>query len=524
MKRRLNRTIVVALVGVLVALGTTGQAQDEPAHGGTLSWVIDTDATFHTVIGTDRPSAYAGKLVFEGLTRVDDTLTPVPQLAESWSVSDDGLTWTFELHPDVLWHDGTPFTAEDVKFTFDHYLDPEISYRYASNFSAVEEVRVVDDTTVQFVTSSQFAPLPAMLSYYAGILPKHLLEGDFLGNERFNLEQPVGTGPFRVTEVRRGSSITFEANEDYYRGRPYLDRIIVRIVGDPDTRVAQMLAGELDLMDYSPGRHQEVLSQQPNLSLVSYPTTNFNHAKVNHRDPKYQDPRVIKALMHSIDRQAIIDSVMLGNAVLPTQVIPSSIAWAYDDDLDPYAYDVDLAAQLMRDAGYTMGEEFWEKDGEAFSFTISADNVDTARRETAIIAQQYWRDFGFDVELEVLEWSVWLPERFRAVPDMTMGYWSTPTDPNHSSYWTCDGSINYLRYCNEDVDALFAEGVRELDRGARADIYKEIQRIMHEEDPPLVIFYYINESIAMTDRLRGFPALQVRDALDWANEWWLASE
>jgi peptide/nickel transport system substrate-binding protein len=246
---------------------------------------------------------------------------------------------------------------------------------------------------------------------------------------------------------------------------------------------------------------------------------------LNHDDPVLGDPKVILALTYALDRQAMIDSVMMGLADLPVATIPKSIAWAYADDLEPIPYDVEKAKQLLQEAGFVMGEKYWEKDGEPLSFTISADNVAADRRDTAVIAQQFWRELGVDAKLEIMDWTTWLYERFRGVPEVTNGYWSQPTDPDQTTYWSCEGTMNvpYSRYCNEQMDKLWADGARTLDREERRQIYHQIQEMMLE-DPPNIVFYYLTETNAMVKNLMGFPNLEMRDALQFANEWYLEKE
>lgn len=494
--------------------------EERTKYGGTLRWAVEDDVIFNPVHSTPRPSAHAMKLAFDSLTRMNEQLEPVGQMAKNWEVSDDGLTWTFYLHENMKWHDGEPCTAEDVKFTLDELLKEENAWRYRSNLAAIDNVEVVDPYTVRIHTAYPYAPLLNMLSYFVYIAPKHILEGNFLDNDDFNLKNPIGNGPFKVVEVGEGY-IRYEAFEDYYLGRPYLDEIVVSIIQDPETQVAQLIAGELDLHEIAPGRHSAVLENQDHLKVISSPTTKYNHSMVNHDDPVLGDRLVILALIHALDRQAMIDSVMMGRADMPVATIPKSIGWAFADDLEPIPYDPEKAKELLQEAGFVMGEKYWEKDGKPLSFTISADNVASDRRENAVIAQQYWRDIGIDAKLEIMDWTTWLYERFRGVPEVTNGYWSHPTDPDQAAYWSCEGSMNvpYSRYCNEEVDRLFAEGARTLDREERREIYHQIQETMLE-DPPLIIFYYLTETNAMAKNLMGIPNLEMRDALQFAEQWY----
>ncbi|HEX4936859.1 MAG TPA: ABC transporter substrate-binding protein, partial [Gemmatimonadaceae bacterium] len=230
-----------------------GGASAAASAGGTLRIPIINDPILDPVVAPDIGSVMVNKVLFPGLVRPDESLRPTPDLALAWSTSDDGLRTTFTLRPGVTWHDGTPFTADDVKFTFDQILDLSSGSRLRSDFAALAGVDVVDSLTVTFRFKAPFAPFLTLLGYNAGILPKHLLQGKPLSaSTDFNRRHPVGTGPFKVQEISPGASITLVRNPAYYGPAPKLDRIVFKVVPDLNAQVAQLRAGELDIITLEP--------------------------------------------------------------------------------------------------------------------------------------------------------------------------------------------------------------------------------------------------------------------------------
>jgi ABC-type transport system substrate-binding protein len=217
------------------------------ATGGTWAMPISGEPVFNPVVAAGSESNHVNSTIFNQLLRLDkDTLKPAPDLAEKWEVSPDGKTWTFNLRKDVKWHDGKPFSADDVKFTFDSILNPATNTRLRGDLAAISEVQVVDPATVKFQLKSSFAPLPIFMAYTAGIVPKHALEGQDINTAaEFNKKSPIGTGPFKLKEYVTGSHTQLVANPDYFRGKPKLDSITFKVVPDPNAILAQLSTGEL---------------------------------------------------------------------------------------------------------------------------------------------------------------------------------------------------------------------------------------------------------------------------------------
>src|SRR5438094_3345762 len=258
--RRLFALPTLALVGALLVSACTGaagpgastaaSASGTPVAGGTVTIPIGADPTLNPW----SPNAFVESLfinraIFEGLTKPGKDLAPAPDLAESWTTASDGLSWTFKLRSGVKWSDGTPFTADDVAFTFnDIVLKPDLGAQNRASYAAVKSVTVVDATTVRFDLSRKFAALPSFLAYNAGILPKHVLSANPLTTTTFNKGTPVSTGPFKVDKYTSGQSVSLVRNENYFGAKAFLDKLVFTVVADPNTQVAQALSGDLQIM------------------------------------------------------------------------------------------------------------------------------------------------------------------------------------------------------------------------------------------------------------------------------------
>ncbi|MFP5355861.1 MAG: ABC transporter substrate-binding protein, partial [Gemmatimonadota bacterium] len=305
--------------------GESRRAARTARNGGTLRIPLINDPILDPVIAPDIGSVMVNKVLFPGLVRPDETLRPTPDLAESWTTSDDGLRITFKLRPGVTWHDGAPFSAHDVKFTFDQIVDLSSGSRLRSDFAALAGVDVEDSLTVAFRLRTPFAPFLTLLGYNAGILPKHLLQGKPLSAATdFNRRHPVGTGPFMVQEVVPGASITLVRNPRYVGSAPHLDRIVFKVVPDLNAQVAQLRAGELDLITIEPANLASVQGA-PGIEVLQVPVVQHYYVAFNTARPRFRSAEVRRALGMAVNREAIIRGVLRDYADLPRGTIPVAL-------------------------------------------------------------------------------------------------------------------------------------------------------------------------------------------------------
>jgi len=508
-----------ALAVLLLAAACGGEQQDksstEAAAGGTLRIPLINDPIFDPVIANDLGSILPNKLIFPGLVRPDEQLRPVPDLAESWTVSDDGLHATFKLRAGVTWHDGAPFSAEDVKFTFDQVLDLASGSRLRSDFAAIERVVINDSLTVTFDFHAPFAPFLTLLGYNAGIIPKHLLQGAPLTDATdFNRRQPVGTGPFMVTDVTPGASVTLARYPRYHGPAPKLDRIVFKVVPDLNAQVAQLRAGELDIITLEPGNLASVQGV-PGVVVLQVPVVQHYYVGLNVQRPAFRSAAVRRALGMAVNRQAIIDGVLRGYADLPRGTIPVALADYYAADLAPTPYAPDSTLAILAQAGWHRGEGGLLRDasGAPFAFELLLDKGNPTREQAALSVQQDLRRIGITVTLRTMEFAALV--RDRVLPgtfDATLIWWTTPPDPDQYAFYHTGQDNNNVRWSNPVADSLLALGRATLDVKRRQAIYHEFQRL-ELADPPVMVLFYPREIQAVSSRLVGFPALGIRDAL-----------
>ena len=473
------------------------------------------DPILNPVLAPDVGSVMINKIIFPGLVRPDERLRPTPDLAQSWDQSDDGMEYTFHLRPNVQWHDGQPFRANDVKFTFDQILDLNSGSRLRSDFAAVAAVEVIDSLTVRFRLRAPFAPFLALLGYNAGILPEHAFRGRKLTDATdFSRSKPVGTGPFRVVEFTPGSAIVLARNPSYYGARPGVAQIIFKIVPDVNTQVAQLRAGELDIVPLEPANLPSVQGN-PGIRVLQNAVVQHSYVAFNQQNPLFKPSLVRRALEYAVDRDAIIKTVLKGYADRPKGTIPVVLRSYFDDSLPYTPFRPDSAKALLARAGWRPDARGMLRNaaGKPFRFTLLVDKGNPTREQTALAVQHDLRQVGIDIALQTMEFATVV--RDYVIPgkyDANLIWWTTPPDPDQYSFYATGQDNNNVRYSNPKVDSLLAAGRATLDTVRRRAIYQAFQRV-EADDPPVLVLYYPREILAVTDRLVGLPALGLRDAL-----------
>ena len=496
------------------AAGVATAAQDAPA--GSISVALNGDPTLNIFTWPNQlPTVLVAKNVFSTLVKysAEDGYTVVPDLATEWSVSEDGLTWTFTLREGVTWHDGQPFTADDVKFTLDNILNPDVRAQFRSALSGVTEVTVVNPTTVTIASSAPIASLPILLAYNIAIAPKHILEGQDLNEASDFVQNPIGTGPYKVTEIVSGDRVTLEANPDYYDGAPSIGTLIYKVVPDINNVVAQLLTGELDVATIE-ATNLEALEGGGNIAFNKALEPNTFAVYLNNTRWPFDNPLVRKAFTMAIDRQAIVDQILAGEAVVATSSHSPAFGDFYNPNIQPYPYDTAQAEALMTEAGFVKDGDVWAQDGRPLRIGLMVDKGNPVREQLALVVQQFWQDFGVEVELTVEEWSVYI-ERGNALPgdyDARTGWRITAPDPDKTAEYSTDGPNNHYGYSNPTVDDLLARGRTETDHAARVAIYHELQQVLYD-DAPIIWMYYPNGIIAYNNRIQNMPPIGIRDAL-----------
>lgn len=464
-------------------------APEESTDGGTMVVAVTEDpGHFNPGITTGFNVHVVTGSMFNGLVELDDNANPLPDLAESWEVSDDGTTYTFNLASGVQWHDGEPFTSADVKFTFENVL-LEFHSRTKSGLSEIlESIETPDDQTVVFTFSTPYAALLQRLnSTEAPILPQHIYEGvDDVQTADANLT-PIGTGPFILDGYEVDNEISLVRNDNYFKdGLPRLDRVVFRIIPDANTQLLALEQGEVDYIWRVPGSEIERLQGDDSISLYNVnsgpgggfciPTLTFNLDK-----EVFGDIRVRQAIAHAIDREQILTQAIFGQGKVATGPINSQMAFAYSSDVTAYQYDVAAANALLDDAGFP---------SEGTRFTIDLLLFPSFSKYGEIIRENLG-EVGIEVEVTPLDRAAFLPQVFEQRDfDTNVISYCNNSDPSigvsRMYISTNIGNIpfsNGAAYVNPTIDQLFIDGASTADVAARGDIYAEIQQILTDELP-----------------------------------------
>ena len=492
--RRFPRYLLWGLLACAALPPQVSLADDSVTGDALVVGSIGDASRLLPLLASDSASGDIVGLVYNGLLKYNERLEIVGELAKSWEISPDGLVMTFHLHPGVRWHDGAPLTARDVRFTYEKLIDPAVATPYSSAYEIVEGLDVVDDLTVRVRYGEPFAP--ALESWMMGILPEHLLAGEDLNTTRY-LRAPVGSGPYRFKRWKTGELIELTANPDYFEHRPFVDRYLYRIIPDQATLFLEVLTGGVDLSGLTPlqySRQTDVPYLHEHYRTYRYPSFGFTYLGYNLKDPKFSDVRVRRAISLAIDQQALLDGVLFGLGSPATGPYPKE-SWAYNPDVPVTRRDLARAKALLADAGWADhdGDGTLDRDGEPFSFTLLTNQGNEVRRQVAELVQGQLREAGMDVKIRIIEWSTFVHEfidkrKFEAV---LLG-WSLSRDPDlydlfHSSK-TRPGEYNFVDYANPEVDRLLDAGRRTFDQAQRQRIYREIHRILNEDQPYTFLF------------------------------------
>lgn len=511
--RDVRRLMALASAALVLAAGSA--AAQGPQRGGIARIpVIGNPTAYNITTPGGFTDIVVGKTLYNTLVKYGSSdLSPQPDLAESWSLSEDQKVWAFKLRKQVKWHDGTPFTAEDVKFTLDAVINPKVNAAFRSFVRGLTKTEVVDPHTVRLHLDAPVGPFLTLLAYNVAIKPKHLLEGKDLNAPSEFIRKPVGTGPFKFQEAVAGSHFSVVANPDYFEGRPHLDGIVFKVIPNINTQLAQMRTGELDVMLVEP--HQlDIFKGVPGVEISTVNQVNHFFAALNNTHPLFKDRQVRQALTHAVDRQAIVEKILQGKGLVASGPIPPVLGWAYNPNVKKYAYDPERAKALLAEAGWKPGPDgILQKDRQPFRFTYMVDKGNAVREQIATILQQYWKRIGLDVSLRVEEWSVYYKIGNITRDYMARNAWRiSPPDPDIGSQYATGGTENHYQYSNPEVDRLLQEARAASDPAKRKPLYFKAQELI-AEDAPVIYLYYPFEIRAIAKRLQGFPGIPYRDAL-----------
>ena len=498
----MRRTLTTFAFTAALLLGTTGLAQ---TSGGTLiaAWAQDP-------VGLDPhiTSAYSSFQILENvldtLVTLDEEQNVVPSLAESWEVSDDGLVWTFHLRDGVAFSNGRALTADDVVYTYDRMLDPDTGSGNAYLLAGVVDVAAVDERTVTITLDE---PNVALLGHLAvnksvGIIARESVEDGTINT------QPIGTGPFMITDFQPGTSVRLERNPHYWQdGMPYLDAIDIRIIPDESVRRTALVSGDVDWAISVPPQALDQLRAEEGIVVDETTAGAYWYIGVNLEREPLNDPRVRQALAFAVNRENIAVAASFGTAQPTNGPIPSSSAWAMDHE--PYSYDPERARELLAEAGLADGF-----DMEIMPTTQYEESIRAAQVIQADLAA-----VGIRASIRTLEWAEWLQEEGDGNYDTYVCSWNGLVDPDDYFYaqHKTGEVFNFTGYSNATVDELLDEGRSTQGYDERYAIYQQINQTIVDEAPYVYLYNPLNIN-AYADHVQGYQA-RGDQAIRFAGTW-----
>jgi peptide/nickel transport system substrate-binding protein len=506
--------------------GTLGDSR--PGYGGTLVVGVSGDVdTFNPLFGEAVLSQEVTHLLLLGLADLNENSEFVPELATSWESSDDHLKLTYHLRRDAVWSDGVPITVEDVKFTFDLLMDTTVASPRQGVTEYIKRVEVGDDHTVIFEFSEAY---PAQMFDTAGeILPKHILESvdrKSIRHHEFG-RNPISSGPFVLKKWVTQQYIELAPNEKYHGRRPYLDRVIFKVVPDKTNLLMQLQTGEVDMViGVQPEEVGRLQSANANLNIYPVSGRVYNYVGYNEAKSLFSSVNLRQALTMAIDRQKIIDALLYGYGTPCKGPVPPMLGWAYNNNVKEFPYDPQQSTDLLANEGWQDrdGDGWLDKGGHAFEFTLKTNAGNQLRSDVAVVIQDQLRKIGVKVRIQTMEWSALFEELRAGKFDAYMGGWSTSfnVDPTPIFHSSSSELFNVVSYANPDVDRLIEEGREEMDRQRAAAIWKELQEKIYH-DQPYTFLFWLDRVVAVSNRFHDVTPIAL-SALYGLENWYVSPD
>ncbi len=466
----------------------------KPAYGDMIiTGSIGEPSNLIPILSSDSSSHEIASYVYNGLVKYDKDLNIVGDLAESWEISKDSLSITFRLRKGVTWHDGKPFTAHDVMYTYKVTVDPKTPTPYSGDFKLVRKAEVLDDHTFRVTYDKPFAP--ALISWSVAVLPRHLLEGEDIVNSPLK-RKPVGTGPFVFSEWIPGDRVILSGNPNYFEGRPYIGRYMMKIIPDTATMFLELKNNSVDLMGLTPLQYVKQTDYpafKREFNRYKYLAFAYTYIGYNLRHGFFKDKRVRQALAHAINKQEIIDGILLGQGIEATGPFKPDM-WAYDGDVKRFEYSPEKALALLKEAGFERGTDgILRRNGRPFEFTILVNQGNVVRIQSAELIQRRLSVIGIAMKIRVLEWATMINDFIdkRSFDAVLLG-WTIPNDPDLFDIWHSSKQgpkeLNFTSFENKEVDELLVKARHTLDRGERKRYLDRIQEVLAEEQPYTFLF------------------------------------
>jgi len=478
--------------------------------------------SFNPLLSTEQVESTLDRLIYDQLLVIDNTGAARPDLAlevpsqQNGGISRDGRTITYRLRRGVKWQDGVPFTSADVRYSFEQVMNPKNNISSRTGYELVDRVATPDPYTIVFHLRTPYAPIVTTL-FCSGvgppfIVPAHLLRsyGD-LNSVPFNAK-PVGTGPYRMANWMRGDHIEFQANPNYFLGRPKITTIIVHFIPDENTMVNQMRTHELDwFFSASEISYNELKTLTDVRNVISIQNS-YRGMLINTESPLVRDRRVRQAIAYAIDKEAIVRKVTYGAAHAATEDIPSSL-WAYDANVRRYPYDPAKAKQLLAQGGWTPGPDgVLVKDGKRMELAFVLRQGAATDTAMSVLVQAYLKAVGIATSIKTYQGSMLFGGGTSGILsgghyDIELSGFESGVDPDNSAQFTCSSrppnGFNWSRYCSPEMDAAQAQALGSYDQRVRKEAYAKIEGLL-ARDVPQIFMYWQPQINSVTPALKHF--------------------
>ena len=445
------------------------------------------------ILANDSASSEISDWLFNGLFKYDKDGTPTVDLAKSYEFKTP-THLIIKLKENVLWHDNVKFTSKDVIFTYEKIIDPKVFNSIKSNFQQVKSVKALDDYTIEVIYSQAY--FKALETWMVGILPYHILKDEEnIMTSSFN-KNPIGTGSYKLKEFKTAQDIELIANENYFEGKPKIDKILYKFLPDPNTSFLYLKQKNLDIGGLSPMQIDRQIDDtfKKNYTIIQKPSFAYTYLGFNLKDEKFKDIRIRQALSLAIDRQELVDILFFGyGQICNGPFLPNS--FAFNDNVKTITQNIEKAKALLKEAGYD--------ENNPFTFELVTNTGNDIRINTAQILQYQLQKAGVIMKIRVMEWQAFLntvvhPRNFETV---LLG-WALALMPDAYPLWHSSsdklGGFNLVSYKNEKVDKLIEKGSETIDKNELGKIYKELFQIISDDLPYL--FLYIPDAITVINK------------------------
>lgn len=480
---------------------------------------------FNSLLSTTTNDNYVNSLVYSPLILLDENNEYQPGLAESYDISDDNTTITFNLRKDVTWHDGEPFTADDVEYTFTSMGDPNYTGSRFNEISkivgaqdyhdgkaeSIEGINKIDDYTISFKYTEVYAPALSNFSQ-RGIIPKHIWSKVDISNwenETELLNNPVGTGSYKFVKYEPDQYVELEKNDDYFGGAPKIEKFIFKVTNS-ETQISELINGDLDVISLTSTKEDDFNTlENAGMKIEEKPSANYQFLTMNSNKEFFKDKRVRQAITYAINRKDLVNS-LIGNHGKILNAPLSLAGWAYPESgLNSYDYNVEKAKELLAEAGWKDNNGTLEKDGVKFEVDLMVPTGNKLREQSAPIIQQNLKDVGITVNISTMDIASAM-DKTHGTGDYDMGLlgFTLEVDPGDADrYWSSTianaSQFNFSNFINEESDKLLDNATKVMDINERKEIYAEWAKLINEE-APYVFLYSQNDIRAYNPKLQGY--------------------